>query len=114
MSKPVAPNCQISLKIVFFFETKKVPSANRGTFRLLVFVYNNLKKTICKVMVFYTILQSLISFFKKKLCFFHYHITIHNLKFIYFCLRSSMVEQGPFKPLVVGSSPSGGTIPKKE
>ena len=44
MSKPVAPNCQISLKIVFFFETKKVPSANRGTFRLLVFVYNNLKK----------------------------------------------------------------------
>ena len=44
MSKPVAPNCQISLKIVFFFETKKVPSANRGTFRLLVFVYNNLIK----------------------------------------------------------------------
>ena len=24
-----------------------------------------------------------------------------------------MVEQGPFKPLVVGSSPSGGTIFKK-
>ena len=28
--------------------------------------------------------------------------------------RSSMVEQGPFKPLVVGSSPSGGTIIKNK
>ena len=28
-----------------------------------------------------------------------------------FASVAQLVEQGPFKPLVVGSSPSGGTIP---
>ena len=30
-----------------------------------------------------------------------------------FASVAQLVEQGPFKPLVVGSSPSGGTIPNK-